>query len=49
MVLVYLYLNDSLVQFEIFHSKLSIKESMAPYYGYHSTKMFITGKPIPYG
>ncbi|GFX71906.1 hypothetical protein TNCV_1443291 [Trichonephila clavipes] len=27
-------------------SKLSIDESMVPYYGHHSSRMFIKGKPI---
>jgi len=34
-------LNDYLVQFSIWHSNLSIDESMVPYYGRHSIKMFI--------
>ena len=33
----------------VFHDKLSIDESMVPYYGRHSAKMFIRGKPIRFG
>ncbi|KAH9381329.1 hypothetical protein HPB48_011757 [Haemaphysalis longicornis] len=33
-------------QFRVFHKSLSIDESMVPYYGHHSCKMFIRGKPI---
>ncbi|KRX78720.1 PiggyBac transposable element-derived protein 3 [Trichinella sp. T6] len=36
-------------QFDIFHEKLSIDEGMVPYYGHHSCKMFIRGKPIRFG
>ncbi|KAJ8896026.1 hypothetical protein PR048_001367 [Dryococelus australis] len=39
-------LNKNLQQFGIFHKDLSIDESMVPYYGHHSCKMFIRGKPI---
>ena len=42
-------LNDNLVQFSIWHSNLSIDESMVPYYGRHSIKMFIKAKPIRFG
>lgn len=42
-------LNHNLVQFGIWHSSLSIDESMVPYYGRHSIKMFIRGKPIRFG
>ena len=38
--------NESLTSFGIFHEDLSIDESMVPYYGRHSCKMFIRGKPI---
>jgi hypothetical protein len=30
----------------VFTDKLSIDESMVPYFGHHSCKMFIRGKPI---
>ncbi|KRZ72440.1 PiggyBac transposable element-derived protein 3, partial [Trichinella sp. T8] len=36
-------------QFGIFHEHLSIDEGMLPYYGHHSCKMFIRGKPIRFG
>ncbi|KRY39084.1 PiggyBac transposable element-derived protein 3 [Trichinella spiralis] len=36
-------------QFGIFHEQLSIDEGMVPYYGHHSCKMFIRGKPIRFG
>ncbi|KRY22679.1 PiggyBac transposable element-derived protein 3 [Trichinella patagoniensis] len=36
-------------QFGIFHEKLSIDEGMVPYYGHHTCKMFIRGKPIRFG
>lgn len=42
-------LGKNLLQFGIFHSKLSIDESMVLYYGHHSAKMFIRGKPIRFG
>ena len=45
----YSLLNLSLIKFGVFHSKLSIDESMVPYYGKHSAKMFIRGKPIRFG
>ena len=41
--------NKSLQQFGIFHENLSIDESMVPYFGHHSCKMFIQGKPIRFG
>lgn len=33
----------------VFSENLSIDESMVPYYGHHSCKMFIRGKPIRFG
>ncbi|XP_003370666.1 hypothetical protein Tsp_09880 [Trichinella spiralis] len=36
-------------QFGIFHEQLYIDEGMVPYYGHHSCKMFIRGKPIRFG
>ncbi|KRZ65504.1 PiggyBac transposable element-derived protein 3 [Trichinella papuae] len=45
----YQMLNDRLVQYGVFHESLSIDESMVPYYGRHSAKMFIRGKPIHVG
>ena len=42
-------LNASLIQFGIFDKNLSIDESMVPYFGRHSCKMFIRGKPIHFG
>ncbi|KRY88724.1 PiggyBac transposable element-derived protein 3 [Trichinella pseudospiralis] len=43
---VYDDLNNRLRQFGVFHEKLFIDEGMVPYYGHHSCKMFIRGKPI---
>ena len=40
--------NRDLIQFGIFY-KLSVDESMVPYFGRHSAKMFIKGKPICFG
>ncbi|KAL1239925.1 Facilitated glucose transporter protein [Trichinella spiralis] len=45
----YDYLNQKLLQFGVFQEKLSIDESMVPYYGHHSSNMFIRGKPIRFG
>ncbi|GFQ89336.1 piggyBac transposable element-derived protein 2 [Trichonephila clavata] len=42
----YSELEKHFQQFGIFHSILSIDETMVPYYGHHSAKMFIKGKPI---
>ena len=42
-------INKNLVQFDIFHSLVSIDESMVPYFGCHSAKMFIKVKPIRFG
>ena len=46
---VYDRLNKALTQFGVFDQKLSIDESMVPYYGHHGAKMFIRGKPIRFG
>ncbi|NJL78205.1 MAG: hypothetical protein HC917_04035, partial [Richelia sp. SM2_1_7] len=46
---VYDRLNRALMQFGVFEQKLSIDESMVPYYGHHGAKMFIRGKPIRFG
>ena len=45
----YNMLNSNLVQFGVFHEVLSIYESMVPYFGRHSAKMFIKEKPIRWG
>ena len=45
----YNFLNQNLCKWGVFHDKLSIDESMVPYYGRHSAKMFIRGKPIRFG
>ena len=42
-------LNEQLVQFGVFSKHLSIDESMVPYFGNHSGKMFIKGKLIRFG
>jgi len=38
---IYDALNRNLTQFGVFHEHLSIDESMVPYFGRHSCKMFI--------
>lgn len=45
----YEMLNDSLTQYGIMHQYLSIDESMVPYHGKHSSKMFLKAKPIRFG
>ena len=45
----YNLLNCNLFQFGIFHEVLSVDESMVPYFGRHSAKIFIKGKPIRFG
>ena len=46
---VYTSVNATLAKFGAFHEDLSIDESMVPYFGRHSAKMFIRGKPIRFG
>ena len=46
---IYDTLNSSLMQHLIFHTFLSVGELMMPYYGHHSCKMFICGKPSTQG
>ncbi|GBP69400.1 PiggyBac transposable element-derived protein 1 [Eumeta japonica] len=36
-------------QWNVFHEDISIDESMVKYYGHHSVKQFICGKPVRYG
>ncbi|KRX76407.1 PiggyBac transposable element-derived protein 2 [Trichinella sp. T6] len=45
----YKLLNSSLVKHGMFHEKLSIDESIVPYFGRHAAKMFLKGKPIRFG
>ncbi|KAJ4449677.1 hypothetical protein ANN_01081 [Periplaneta americana] len=42
-------LNKQFQQFGVFHQNISIDESMVPYHGHHSAKMFIKNKPIRFG
>ena len=42
-------INKNQIRFGIYLKVLSIDESMVPYYGRHSAKMFIKGKPIWFG
>lgn len=42
-------LNKKFMQFGIFSHELSIDEQMIAYFGRHSCKMFIKGKPIRFG
>ena len=46
---IYDVMNRNLTQFGFFHHDLSIDESMVPYYGKQSAKMFIRMKPIRFG
>jgi len=41
--------NSKLIQFGIFHETLSIDESMTPYCGRHSCKVYLHNKPIRFG
>lgn len=41
--------NKKFLQFDVFSHNLSIDEQMIAYYGRHSCKMFIKGKPIRFG
>ncbi|KRY47170.1 Solute carrier family 2, facilitated glucose transporter member 3 [Trichinella britovi] len=45
----YDYLNQKLLHFGVIQEKLSIDESMVPYYGHPSSKMFIRVKTIRFG
>ncbi|KRY10351.1 PiggyBac transposable element-derived protein 3 [Trichinella patagoniensis] len=45
----YKLLNSSLVKHGMFHEKLSVDESIVPYFGRHAAKMFLKGKPIRFG
>ena len=45
----YSSMNDNLCKWGIFHKKLSIDESMVPYYGKYSAKQYMKGKPIRFG
>lgn len=42
-------LNRSFIKFGVFSQHLSIDEQMIPYFGKHSCKMYIRGKPIRFG
>ncbi|XP_039968251.1 piggyBac transposable element-derived protein 3-like, partial [Bactrocera tryoni] len=42
-------LNKKFMQFGVFSHILSVDEQMIPYFGRHSCKMFIKGKPIRFG
>ena len=46
---VYISVKATLAKFGVFNEDLSIDESMVPYFGRHSAKMFICGKPIHLG
>lgn len=41
--------NKSLMKYGVFCEKLTIDERMVKYYGRHSLKMFIKGKPVKFG
>lgn len=42
-------LNNNFLKFGVFKHQLSIDEQMVPYFGRHSAKMFIKGKPVRFG
>nr|CAH7738072.1 unnamed protein product [Callosobruchus chinensis] len=42
-------LNKNFQQWGIFYSDLSIDEAMVKYFGHHSAKQFIRGKPVRFG
>lgn len=42
-------INERNLQFGLFSHNLSIDEEMVPYFGRHSAKMFIKGKPVRFG
>lgn len=42
-------LQRKFCQFGMLHENLSIDESMVKYFGHHSAKQFIMGKPVRYG
>lgn len=42
-------MNEKFMQFGIWEVQLSIDEQMVPYFGRHSCKMFMRGKPIRFG
>lgn len=44
-----LLMNERYLQFGIFTHNLSIDEQMVPYFGRHSAKMFMKGKPVRFG
>lgn len=43
------FVNNNFMRFGVFSHNLSIDEQMIAYYGRHSCKMFIRGKPIRFG
>ena len=43
------FLNDSFLQHFPITQQLSVAESLIPYFGHHSAKQFIRGKPIRFG
>lgn len=42
-------LNEKFKQWGIFHTHLSVDEAMVRYFGHHSAKQFIRGKPTRFG
>ncbi|KAJ8928709.1 hypothetical protein NQ314_018719 [Rhamnusium bicolor] len=42
-------LNKNFQKWGIFHQNLSIDEAMVKYFGHHSSKQFIRGKPVRFG
>lgn len=42
-------LNKNYLKYGIFRQHLSIDEEMVPYFGRHSAKMFLKGKPVRFG
>lgn len=42
-------LNDRFAKFGVFNHNLSVDEQMIPYFGRHSCKMYMKGKPVRFG
>lgn len=42
-------LNENFLKYGVFSTHLSVDEQMIPYFGKHSCKMFMKGKPVRFG
>ncbi|KRZ18149.1 PiggyBac transposable element-derived protein 3 [Trichinella zimbabwensis] len=45
----YDYVNTRLLQFGVFYEHLTIDELMVPFYGHHTSNMYMRDKPIRFG